>query len=215
MARWLKDSACARLIVKGQYVVYERASRNEESLFLDIAGEVVEEIEEPADWKKPKDPRKRGGGRPYEFEFRPMLLVLMLMVRDRKDYREMESHLRNNPNLVNAIGAQEGSIQIVDPFGRIEDRPRHAGRGQSRDRGEVQKNLGRPRKKHVAIDSSGLGIRRKSSWYSIRTHAGAVEEERLPEAASRVRMPRPRTSRSTPGLSPQVTGTTHPDSGCS
>jgi hypothetical protein len=104
LARWLKDSACARLVVKGQYVVYERASRNEESLFLDIAGEVVEEIEEPACWKKQKDASKRGGGRPYEFEFRPMLLVLMLMVRDRKDYREMESHLRNNPNLVKELG---------------------------------------------------------------------------------------------------------------
>jgi hypothetical protein len=94
-------------IVKGQYVVYERASRNEESLFLDIAGEVVNKIEEPANWKKSKDPRKRGGGRPYEYEFRPMLLVLMLMVRDRKDYREMESHLRNNPALVVELGLRK------------------------------------------------------------------------------------------------------------
>jgi hypothetical protein len=81
--------------------------RNEESLFLDIAGEVVAEIEEPANWKKPKDPRKRGGGRPYEYEFRPMLLVLMLMVRDRKDYREMESHLRNNPKLLTELGLEK------------------------------------------------------------------------------------------------------------
>lgn len=93
--------------MKGQYVVYERASRNEESLFVDIAGEVVAEVEEPADWKKGKDPKKRGGGRPYEFEFRPMLLVLMLMVRDRKDYREMESHLRSNPDLVEELGLKK------------------------------------------------------------------------------------------------------------
>jgi hypothetical protein len=108
LARWLKDSVSACLIVKGQYVVYERASRNEESLFLDIAREVVDEIEEPANWKKTKrDPRKRGGGRPYEYGFRPMLLVLILMVRDRKDYREMESHLRNNPDLLRELGLEK------------------------------------------------------------------------------------------------------------
>jgi len=100
----VKDSLPVLVVVKGQYVVYERASRNEESLFLDIAGEVVAEIEEPASWKKEKDPRKRGGGRPHVYGFRPMLLVLMLMVRDRKDYREMESHLRTNPSLLRELG---------------------------------------------------------------------------------------------------------------
>jgi len=93
--------------VKGQYVVYERAAKLEESLFLDIAGEVVDEIEEPVGWKKSKDPRKRRGGRPYEYGFRPMLLVLMLMVRDRKDYREMESHLRNSPALLRELGLEK------------------------------------------------------------------------------------------------------------
>jgi hypothetical protein len=105
----VKPSWLVSSVVKGQYVVYERASRNEESLFLDIAGEVVAEIEEPANWKKkePKDWSKRGGGRPYEYEFRPMLLVLMLMVRDRKDYREMESHLRNNSKLLTELGLEK------------------------------------------------------------------------------------------------------------
>jgi hypothetical protein len=103
----LKHPLSISSVVKGQYVVYERASRNEESLFIDIAGDVVAEIEEPASWKKEKDPRKRGGGRPYEHGFRPMLLVLMLMVRDRKDYREMESHLRNNPSLVRELGLEK------------------------------------------------------------------------------------------------------------
>lgn len=103
----LKHSFLVSSIVKGQYVVYERASREEESLFLDIAGEMVAEVEEPASWRKAKDPRKRGGGRPYEYGFRPMLLVLMLMVRDRKDYREMASHLRNNPALLRQLGLQK------------------------------------------------------------------------------------------------------------
>ena len=107
MASWLKDSVSTHLIVKGQYVVYERASREEESLFLDIAKKVVAEIKEPSNWKKPKDPKKRGGGRPYEYAFRPMLLVLMLMVRDRKDYREMSSHLRNNPKLLKELGLRK------------------------------------------------------------------------------------------------------------
>jgi hypothetical protein len=75
-----------------------------ERLFLDIAGEVVSEIDEPVNRKKAKDPRKRGGGGHYEYGFRPMLLVMMLMVRARKDYREMESHLRNNPPLLREKG---------------------------------------------------------------------------------------------------------------
>jgi hypothetical protein len=103
----LKHSLLISRIVKGQYVVYERASREEERLFFDIAGEVVAEVDEPANWKKEKDPSKRGGERPYEYEFRSMLLVLMLMVRDRKDYREMESHLRNNPHLLRELGLEK------------------------------------------------------------------------------------------------------------
>ena len=93
--------------MKGQYVVYERATRNEESLFLNVAGEVVAEVEEPPGWRRVKDPEKRGGGRHYEYGFRPMLLVLMLMVRDRRDYREMESHLRSNPSLVTELGLEK------------------------------------------------------------------------------------------------------------
>jgi hypothetical protein len=103
----VKDSPPALAIVKGQYVVYERATRNEESLFLDIAGEVVSGIGEPPSWRKVKDPNKRGGGRHHEYEFRPMLLVLMVMVRDKKDYREMESHLRKNANLVKELGLEK------------------------------------------------------------------------------------------------------------
>lgn len=87
-------------------MIYEKAAREEERLFLDIAGEVTAGVEEPADWKQEKDPSKRGGGRHYEYGFRPMLLVLMLMVRDRKDYREMESHLRNNPALLKELGLE-------------------------------------------------------------------------------------------------------------
>ena len=112
MSEPLKGSLQALVIVKGQYVVYERASREEERLFLDIAGEVVAEIGEPVSWKKGKDPRKRGGGRPYEYEFRPMLLVLMLMVRDRKDYRETESHLRNNPPLLRELGLKRAPSKL-------------------------------------------------------------------------------------------------------
>jgi hypothetical protein len=93
--------------MKDQYVVYERASKEEESLFLDIAGEVVARVEEPASWNRAKDPRKRGGGRPYEHGFGHMLLVLMLIVRDRKEYREMESQLRNNPALLRELGLEK------------------------------------------------------------------------------------------------------------
>ncbi len=93
--------------MKGQYVVYERASRGEERFFLDIAKEIVEEIHEPENWKKERDPSKHHGGRPYEYEFRPMLLVLMLMVYHRKEYREMEAHLKSNPHLLGELGLEK------------------------------------------------------------------------------------------------------------
>ena len=59
MSEPLKGFLPVLVVVKGQYVVYERASREEESLFLDIAGEVVAEIKVPVTWKKVKHPRKR------------------------------------------------------------------------------------------------------------------------------------------------------------
>jgi hypothetical protein len=93
--------------VKGQYVVYERACRGEERFFLDIAKEVINEIDEPKSWKKREDSGKRGGGRRCDYEFRPMLLVLMLMVYHRKEYREMEAHLKNNPILLQELGLKK------------------------------------------------------------------------------------------------------------
>ena len=94
-------------------MVYERATRGEERFFLDIAKEVVQEIEEPESWKKRKDARKRGGGRPYEYEFRPMLLVLMLMVYHRKEYREMEAHLKSNAHLLGELGLRKAPSKSI------------------------------------------------------------------------------------------------------
>jgi hypothetical protein len=91
--------------MKGQYVVYERAAREEERFFLDIAEDVVNEIDEPKSWKK-KGRSRAHPGRPYEYEFRPMLIVLMLMVYHRKEYREMEAHLRSNPLLLKELGLE-------------------------------------------------------------------------------------------------------------
>lgn len=90
---------------KRSYLVYERASRNEERLFLDTAKEVVNEIEEPKNWRR-QDPKKHPGGRNVSYGFRTMLLVLLLMVYHRKEYREMESHLNNNPHLLKELGLE-------------------------------------------------------------------------------------------------------------
>jgi hypothetical protein len=92
------------VVVEGQYVVYERASKGEDRFFLDIAEEVVSEIEEPANWRRKKERGRRGGGRPCEYGFREMLIVLMLMVYHRKEYREMEAYLRNDPLLLTELG---------------------------------------------------------------------------------------------------------------
>ena len=93
--------------MKGQYLVYERASKDEERLFLDIAKEVVEEVDEPKNWKKKRDPKKHPGGRPYEYEFKQILLVLLLMIYHRKEYREMEAHLKSNERLLSELGLKK------------------------------------------------------------------------------------------------------------
>ena len=93
---------------KGQYLVYERASRDEERLFLQTAKEVVNEIEEPRNWKKKQDPKKHPGGKKVTYGFRTMLLILLLMVYHRKEYREMEAHLNNNnPHLLKELGLEK------------------------------------------------------------------------------------------------------------
>ena len=89
---------------KGQYVIYERASRDEERMFLDIAKKVIDGVGEPKDWKSKRDLKKHAGGRPIACSFRQMLLILLLMVYHRKEYREMEAHLKNNPALLNELG---------------------------------------------------------------------------------------------------------------
>jgi hypothetical protein len=92
---------------KGQYVVYERASRDEESFFLIMAKQVASEAKEPRNWRRKIDPKKHRGGKPVEYGFKQMLLVLLLMVYHRKEYREMEAHLKNNPNLLNELGLKK------------------------------------------------------------------------------------------------------------
>lgn len=91
-------------ISKGQYVVYERASKDEEKLFIETAREAIEEIEEP---KRVRNLKKHPGGRPRSYSFKPMLLVLLLMVYHRKEYREMEAHLKGNPYLLKELGLKK------------------------------------------------------------------------------------------------------------
>lgn len=88
----------------GEYVVYERASKDGEQLFLQIAKEAVAEVQEPPGWKKPHDPKKHAGGKPVSYHFKPMLLVLLLMNYHRKDYREMAAHLKCNRHLLKELG---------------------------------------------------------------------------------------------------------------
>lgn len=106
---------------KGQYVVYERVSRDEERMFLDIAKEVVDEIGEPKNWKRKRDPKKHAGGSPTTYSFKQMLLILLLMVYHRKEYREMEAHLKNNPALLNELGLNKapGKSSIHRAVGEI------------------------------------------------------------------------------------------------
>jgi len=92
---------------KEDYVVYERASRDEERLFLQMAREAVNEVDEHSSWSKPRDPAKHHGGKPVTYELKPMLLILLLMNYHRKEYREVEAHLKNNRQLLKELGLKK------------------------------------------------------------------------------------------------------------
>lgn len=107
-----------------EYVVYERASKDGERLFLDIAREaVMVEVQEPPGWKKPRDPKKHAGGKPVSYHFKPMLLVLLLMNYHRKDYREMAAHLKCNRHLIKELGLDKApgksTIHTYTAHGRV------------------------------------------------------------------------------------------------
>lgn len=60
-------------------------------------------MEEPKNWKK-QDPEKHPEGRNVRYGLRTMLLILLLIVYHKKEYREMEAHLNNNPSLLKELG---------------------------------------------------------------------------------------------------------------
>lgn len=91
----------------GEYVVYERSSKDEEQLFLKIAIDLVATVKEPSNWMKPRNPKKHAGGKPVSYHFKPMMLILLLMNYHRKDYREMEAHLKCNKHLLTELGLKE------------------------------------------------------------------------------------------------------------
>jgi hypothetical protein len=94
-------------MAQGEYLVYERASRDEERLFLEVVKEAVEDVQEPSNWRKSRDPEKHAGGKPVDYQFKPMLLTLLLMNYHRKEYREMEAHLKNSPHILRLIGLEK------------------------------------------------------------------------------------------------------------
>ena len=87
-------------MAQGDYLVYERASRDEERLFLEVAKEAVEEVEDAKNCHNRR-------GRPIRYSFRSMILILLLMTYHRKEYREMESHLKNSPHILRLIGLKK------------------------------------------------------------------------------------------------------------
>ncbi len=114
---------------KGSYLVYERSSRDEERLFFDTAKEIVNEIEEPRDWKK-RDPKRHPGGRPFTYPFRSMLLILLLMVYHRKEYRENGGSPEQQPTPSEGAGTEEVARQVNDAESVCEDGHRHPGEGE-------------------------------------------------------------------------------------
>lgn len=84
----------------------KRTSRDEGRLFIDTAREIIDEIEEPRDWKR-HDPKKHAAGRPLTYTFREMLLILLLMVYKERSAGRIEAHLNNNPHLLKELGLKK------------------------------------------------------------------------------------------------------------
>ncbi len=87
--------------------VYERAARDEENLFLDLAVDLVWKARKPPGWTRRKEggrPRKRSRGRPEELHWRAATVILLLMQYLQMDYRRMAAHLRARPLLVSRLG---------------------------------------------------------------------------------------------------------------
>jgi len=99
---------------KGDYVVYERAFRNEDKLFFETAKEAISE-KEPKNWKMPKHPKKHAGGKKVHYDFKTMLLILLLMVYHRKEYREMGVAPEQQSPFAESAWAQEITRKINHP----------------------------------------------------------------------------------------------------
>ena len=106
---------------KEDYLVYERASRDEDRFILGTAKEIIKEIEEPRDWKR-HDPKKHPGGKNVTYDFKSMILILRLRVYHRKEYREMESYLKSNRYLLKELGLKRspGKSTIQRAAARID-----------------------------------------------------------------------------------------------
>jgi len=82
---------------KGDYLVYERASRDEDRLFLETAKEIIKTIEEPRNWKR-QNPKKHPGGKNVTYGFKSMLPILLLMVYHRRSTERWRPTLRIAPH---------------------------------------------------------------------------------------------------------------------
>ena len=90
----------------GEYVICERAAKYAERLFLDMARELVTEIQEPPDGKSSMIQRNTQEKNGYH-HFKPMLPVLLLMNYPRKDYGEMAAHLKGNRYLLKELDSEK------------------------------------------------------------------------------------------------------------
>ncbi len=86
--------------------VYERASSDEENLFIGIAIDIVWKAKKPPGWTRRENrgrPKKRGRGRPEEFHWRAAAVVLILMNYLGLEYRDTASHLNARPELLSHL----------------------------------------------------------------------------------------------------------------
>lgn len=90
-----------------RYRVYEEASKIEENAFLDEVIELVWRMPKPRSWairEPPRRPEERYWGRPSEFSWQAIVIVLLLMQYRGEGFRGISSHVRSRPELMKRLG---------------------------------------------------------------------------------------------------------------
>jgi hypothetical protein len=89
-----------------RHKVYEQVSKDEENEYIKEVVVQVSKMPKPRGWTRRKSrgrPKKRGAGRPPEFEWWSLVVVLLLMQYLGLGYRLTAAHISARPDLMKTL----------------------------------------------------------------------------------------------------------------